>query len=234
MSSSAAEAIRLFQSGRAAEAEPAARRLVAASPRDAEALPLIGCIRAQAGSRDEALGFLDRALAIDPRNASFLINRARVLLEAGRAGESARDLQLALQVMPASKAAQAQLGIVHNMLGVALQREGRADEAIAHLRQAVAIAPGLTGALVNWGNALETRGDLEGACEKYREAIGREPTMPQAWLNAASVAVDPGPHAQAREAYARGLAIGPGSADARYGLGLPDLRGRRLGGGWDG
>jgi hypothetical protein len=157
-----------------------------------------------------------------------------VLLEAGRADESARDLQLALQVMPASKAAQAQLGIVHNMLGVALQREGRADEAIAHLKQALAITPGLTGALVNWGNALETRGDLEGAREKYREAIRREPAMPQAWLNAASVAVDLGRNAEAREAYARVLAIDPGSADARYGLGLLDLREQRFGDGWDG
>ncbi|HEX3063500.1 MAG TPA: tetratricopeptide repeat protein [Usitatibacter sp.] len=234
MSSSAAEAIRLFQSGRAAEAESAARRLVAGDPRDAEALHLLGCIRAQAGARDEALGFLDRALAIDPRNGAFLINRGRVLLEAGRAGESARDLQLALQVMPASKAAQGQLGIVHNMLGVALQREGRADEAIAHLKQALAITPGLTGALVNWGNALETRGDLEGAREKYREAIRREPAMPQAWLNAASVDVDLGRNAQAREAYERVLAIDPGSADARYGLGLLDLREQRFGEGWDG
>ena len=234
MNSSAAEAIRLFQSGRAAEAESAARRLLASDPRDAEALHLLGCIRAQAGARDEALALFDRALALEPRNAAFLINRARALLDVARAGESARDLRLALQVMPASRAAQSQLGIVHNMLGVALQREGRADEAIAALAQALAIAPGLTGALVNWGNALETRGDLEGARGKYREAIAREPAMREAWLNAASVAVDLGRNDEAREAYGRVLAIDPASADARYGLGLLDLREQRFGEGWEG
>ncbi|HEX3062320.1 MAG TPA: tetratricopeptide repeat-containing glycosyltransferase family protein, partial [Usitatibacter sp.] len=195
---------------------------------------LLGCIRAQSGARDEGLGFLDRALAIDPRNAAFLINRGRVRLEAGRSADAAGDLQLALQAMPKSAAAQAQVAFVHNMLGVALQREGRADEAIEHLGQALALAPSLTGALVNWGNALETRGDLEGARAKYREAIVRDASLSQAWLNAASVAVDLGRNDEAREAYARAMASNPSSADARYGLGLLDLREQRFGAGWDG
>src|SRR5262249_33146224 len=58
--------------------------------------------------------------------------------------------------------------------------------------------------------------------------------MAQAWLNAASVAVDLGQNAEAHEAYARVLAIDPASADARYGLGLLDLREQRFGAGWDG
>jgi len=234
MNSSTAEAIRLFQSGRMPEAQDMARRLVADNPRDADALHLLGCIRAQSGARDEALALLDRALAIEPRNAAFLVNRGRVRLEAGRAAEATGDLRLALQGMPESPAAQAQVAFVHNLLGVALQREGRADEAIAHLGQALALAPSLTGALVNWGNALETRGDLEGARAKYREAIVRDPSLSQAWLNAASVAVDLGRNDEAREGYARVLASNPSSADARYGLGLLDLREQRFAAGWEG
>ena len=234
MKSSAAEAVRLFQSGRADEAERAARALLDADARNADALHLLGCIRAQAGAREEAVAFFDQALAVDPRHPAFLINRGRVLIEAGRPADAARDLQLALQVMPASPAAQSQRAMLHNLLGVALQREGRAQEAIAHLGQALAMDPALTGALVNWGNALETLGDLAGAREKFQEATTRNPQAVQAWQNTASVAVDLGDYAAARAAYGRALELNPSFTDARYGLGLVDLREKRFADGWDG
>ena len=234
MKSSAAEAVRLFQAGRADEAERAARALLSADARNADALHLLGCIRAQAGARDEAVAFFDRALGVDPRHPAFLINRGRVLIEAGRPADAVRDLQLALQEMPTSPAAQAQLAVVHNLLGVALQREGRADEAIAHLAQALAMDPSLTGALVNWGNALETLGDLAGARGKFQEAATRNPRSVQAWQNMASVAVDLGDYDAARAAYGRALELDPSFADARYGLGLVDLREKRFAAGWDG
>ena len=234
MKSSAAEAVRLFQGGRVAEAEAAARAILAANARDAEALHLLGCIRAQAGAHPEAVALMDQALAIEPRNPAFLENRARVLaqlglasLRAGDAAQAARAFQAALPAFPRDAS-------LHSNLGLALQRLGRADEAIAHFGQAAQFDPAQEGVLVNWGNALETRGDLEGARAKYREAIERNPGSAPAWLNVASIEMDLGRYAAAREAYARVQSIDPRSADARYGQALVDLREMRFGDGWDG
>src|SRR4051812_35580784 len=108
MSSSVADAVRLLQAGRLADAEEAARAALAQS-RDADALHVLGCIRAQAGARDEGLALLGEAIALDPRDASFLNNRARVLAECGRLDEAARDLREALAIKPDFDAARVQL-----------------------------------------------------------------------------------------------------------------------------
>ena len=234
MKSSAAEAVRLFQAGRFAEAEDAARALLAADARDAEALHLLGCIRAQAGAQPEALALMDQALAIDPRNPAFAVNRGRVLAQIGLASLRAGDVAQAARAFEAALAAFPRDASLRNNLGVALQRMGRADEAIAHFAEAGQFDPALEGVLVNWGNALETRGDLEGAREKYREAVARNPSSAAAWINAASIEVDLGNNAAARAAYARVLEVDPRSPDARYGRALLDLRERRFAEGWEG
>ena len=194
------EAVRLFQAGRIAEAEAAARALIEADARDAGALHLLGCIRAQAGAHAEGLALIERAIAVDPGDPSFPVNRARVLAQLGvsllRAGDNdgaARAFESALPVFPRDAS-------LRNNLGIALQRLGRADEAIGHFESAVGLDASLEGVLVNWGNALETKGDLAAAAAKYRAAITRNPGSGPAWLNVASIEADSGRNDPAREA----------------------------------
>jgi Flp pilus assembly protein TadD len=240
MSSSIAEAIALLHAGRLAEAEAAARALLAPG-RTAPVLHVLGCIRAQAGARDEALALLDEAIALDPRDASFLNNRARVLGEVGRLDDAVRDLRRAIELQPAFAAARRQLAQMlqrvaseRNNLGVALQRQGRPGEAIAQFQRALAADPAFSAAHVNWGNALENLGDLDGARPHYREATRLSPESAEAWLNGASNAVELGLRGEAREGYGRALALAPGSAEAAYGLAILDLREQRFEAGWDG
>ena len=54
---------------------------------------------------------------------------------------------------------------VHNSLGIALQAEGKLDEAIAEYRTALRLTPDMAAAHFNLGNALKTRG-------QYAEAVG--------------------------------------------------------------
>src|SRR5829696_2985679 len=185
MKSSASEAVRLFQAGRVAEAETAARGLLEANARDAEALHLLGCIRAQALAHPEALALMDQALAIEPANPAFLVNRARVLAQFGLASLRSGDAAQAVRAFEAALPSFPRDASLRNNLGVALQRLGRADDAIACFGEAARLDPELEGVLVNWGNALETRGDLDGARAKFREAIARNPGSAAAWLNAA-------------------------------------------------
>jgi tetratricopeptide (TPR) repeat protein len=267
MSSSVAEAVRLLQAGRLAEAEAAARAALE-KRRDADALHVLGCIRAQAGARDEGLALLGEAIALDPRDASFLNNRARVLADCGRLDEAARDLRAALAILPGFDAARTQLVQVlfrlgaaeiararhgeaegafraalalapgnagaHNNLGLALQRQGRAAEAIEEFRRALAADPSLADAHVNWGNAIENQGDIDAARAHYQRAIELAPQSPDAWLNAASSAVELGLFDEARRQYQRAMELRPASNEARYGLAILDLREQRFDEGWRG
>jgi Flp pilus assembly protein TadD len=234
MSSSAAEAVRLFRAGRVAEAEAEAQRALRRDARDAEALHVLGCIRAQGGAHAEALQLIDQALALAPGNPAFASNRGRVLAQLGLARLRAGDASAAALAFEAALPAFPADASVRNNLGIALQRMGRLEEAIREFRRAEELDPALESVLVNWGNALETQGDLEGAAAKYREAIARNASSTPAWTNAASIAVDLGRNAEAREAYSRVLRLVPDSPEARYGLGLLDLRERRFADGWSG
>ena len=60
-------------------------------------------------------------------------------------------------------------------LGAALQAEGKVDEAMIHLRQAVAASPASAMAHNTLGSALQATGDLDGATREYREALRLRP-----------------------------------------------------------
>ena len=107
MSSSApeAEVFRLLQAGKLAEAEAAGRAILARKPGDAQALHLLGLVLAQSGRREEGLALLDRSITGAMRNAAFLNNRARVLVDLGRMEDAERDLRKALGIDPSFYAA---------------------------------------------------------------------------------------------------------------------------------
>src|SRR5206468_7245510 len=135
----------------------------AAQPDDPDALHILGCILSQGPMRAEGLALIDRSLERSPRNAAFLNNRARVLLESGRAEEALRDARSAVQLEPAFYAAFCQLGGI-------LRALERLEEATAAFRRAAAIAPSgpeapaaLGNVLPSPGSPLLERGDFAGA-----------------------------------------------------------------------
>ena len=158
MSSSAPEAeiFRLLQAGKLAEAEAAGRAILARKPGDAQALHLLGLVLAQSGRREEGLALLDRSIVGAMRNAAFLNNRARVLVDLGRMEGAERDLRKALGIDPSFYAAYCQLGGVLRVMG-------RLEEAMAAFRRAQAIEPGGADARVGLGNVLRDSGERRSA-----------------------------------------------------------------------
>ena len=213
MSSSIAEAVRLLQAGRLADAEAAAR-VALAQRRDAEALHVLGCIRAQAGARDEGLALLGEAIALKPRDASFLNNRARVLAEAGRLDEAARDLREALAILPSFDAARAQLVQVLFRQGAAEIAHARHREAEAAFRAAVALAPGDAGARNNLGVSLQRQGRAAEAIEEFRRALAADPALADAHVNWGNAIENSGDLEAARTHYLRAIELAPRSPDA--------------------
>jgi tetratricopeptide (TPR) repeat protein len=213
MSSSVAEAVRLLQAGRLAEAEAAARAALG-KRRDAGALHVLGCIRAQAGARDEGLALLDAAIALDPRDASFLNNRARVLADCGRLDEAARDLRAALAILPRFDAARAQLVQVLFRLGAAEIARARYAEAEGAFRDALALAPGHAGAHNNLGLTLQRQGRAAEAIEEFRRALAADPSLADAHVNWGNAIENQGDVDAARAHYERAIELAPQSPDA--------------------
>lgn len=86
------------------------------------------------GMVDEAIAHFQRALQIDPNQASVLSSLGAALLDAGRVDESLAHLQKALELDPRA-------GNAHYNIANTLLRLGRADDALTHYDKAVAIAP---------------------------------------------------------------------------------------------
>jgi tetratricopeptide (TPR) repeat protein len=66
--------------------------------------------------------------------------------------------------------------VAHNNLGVALQAQGRLDEAIDHYRQAIEINPAFEEAYCNMGVVLHLQGKLDKAVEYYHKALSIDPS----------------------------------------------------------
>ena len=82
--------------------------------------------------------------------------------------------------------------VAENNLGILLEHEGRADEAISHYEKAVAIQTGrgqaryrLTLALSenNLGNAFARKGEPDQAVSHYRRAVALRPDYADGWYN---------------------------------------------------
>lgn len=104
-------------------------------------------------------------------------------------------------------------------LGAALQVQGKLDEAMIHLRQAIAASPGSAAAHNTFGSALHATGDHEGATREYREALRLRPDDFDARYNLGQVLLARGQTDEATAELRAALRIRPEDAGAHAQLG---------------
>ena len=68
-------------------------------------------------------------------------------------------------------------------MGIALQEQGKLEEAIEAYNKALAIKPDYAEAYNNMGNALQEQGKLEEAIEAYNKALAIKPDYAEAYNN---------------------------------------------------
>ncbi|CCD95087.1 conserved exported hypothetical protein [Bradyrhizobium sp. ORS 375] len=160
----------------------AAIEQASASPRD-QSIALVARADAHArttGGMTQALRDLDRAIALDGKNARAYRLRGDLMREAGGdAGKATADLSMAISLDPDDAEA-------YELRGVVYTGQRRLDRALADYDQAIRLKPDYAQAYADRGVAFYLRGDNEKAVQDYNEAIRLDPDRPRTFTNRAA------------------------------------------------
>jgi predicted O-linked N-acetylglucosamine transferase (SPINDLY family) len=205
--------VALHRAGDLAGAAREYRAVLAADPRNADALHLLGLIAYRAGELTQARALVEGALALDADNPVFLSNLGNILKDAGDADGAMQRYRRALEI-------DARQSGAHNNLGTLLLAAGRREEAIECFRAVLAAAPDHARAWFNLGTALAQQGDVADAAHAHRRAVSLQPAFTQAWAELGLALQTLGQDAAAIDALRRRLVLVPASSEAHADLAL--------------
>jgi len=172
----------------------------------------------QAGRLNEAERLYRQILQVDSRHAHAL-HLLGVL-----AHQVSRN-DIAVDLIVKAIALNSQVPAFHGSLGLALQAQGKLEEAVASYRRALAHKPDDAHAHYNLGIALQDQGKLEEAVISYERTLAYKPDFAEGHNNLGNVLKDQGKLDEAVTSFGRALAHKPDFAEAHYNLGnaLQDL-----------
>jgi tetratricopeptide (TPR) repeat protein len=110
--------------------------------------------------------------------------------------------------------------VSENNIAVALQAEGRYDEAVASYQRATTLRPDYAPAMNNLGTALRAAGHVNEAVSTYERALAAHADFPEAHYNLANALNDAGRRSEAIAHFETALAAMPASADVHNNLGI--------------
>ncbi|TMG81113.1 MAG: tetratricopeptide repeat protein, partial [Betaproteobacteria bacterium] len=141
-------------------AEREFKRALELTPGNADTYGLYGRLCASLGRNDEAIEMQRRAHELDP--VAFRADLATAFLRAGRPDEALRIALATIELDPTYARG-------HATAGWALFKKGEHEDAIAHLKTAVTLAPRDNAWLAQLGQAYAMAGDAAKAREVLRE-----------------------------------------------------------------
>jgi tetratricopeptide (TPR) repeat protein len=143
----------------------------------------------------------------------------RILLMEGDASGAVEACRNSIRIAPFKSVAR-------NNLGIALNRLGRNEEAIAQLKLAASHDPLNSGALLNQAGPLFDLGQFDRAIEVLRRAAEIAPRKSTIWVNLGSAYLQIGALDDAESCLQRALQLAPESEEARSLM--ADLKSQRL------
>jgi tetratricopeptide (TPR) repeat protein len=178
-------AIECHRQGRLDQATRLYQAALALEPENADALHLLGLVTLQRGDPAGATGFVTRAIAVRPAEASYHATLAEAYWALGQVDRTVSAYQTALGLQPDHPE-------YHCNLGATLVDLGAVDGAIAHFREAIRIRPDFAAAHNNLGNALRLMGDRDAAIDEFHTAVQLDPTSAEARSNLGEMLLDAG------------------------------------------
>ena len=168
------EARRLGDAGRTMEAIDRLEAVLRAEPQNVEALFLFGLIAAQHKVFDMAIGYLTKAMKLQPNNATIRHYLGKTHLDDGDPERAERQLKKALSLAPDRPGMMIDLGRCY-------EDGSKPAKAIEIYQAVLAQAPDMPQAILGIGKAKEQAGDHAGAELIFREAIDKKIASPNAW-----------------------------------------------------
>lgn len=145
------EAVAHHQGGRWARAEAIYRQLMAAAPRHAPVVDLLGQLMSQQGRSADALRLFQQAWQLDERAVPVAVRLASALISADRTADAEKVLRRVTQKAPESADGW-------NALAYTLKVQGRLSDAVACHERAVALNPNFAEGWYHYGLTLASLG----------------------------------------------------------------------------
>ena len=203
--------LQLLNSGRLAEAEAAAKKLVARYPNTFILYNILGIAQDGLSKYSDAVNSYTKALALQPDTPDLHFNLGIALANIQKYDEAAKHYQRAIALNPHFFEAYANLGIV-------LQKQGLLEDAVEHYRTALGIHEDARGHF-NLGTALRDQGKLDEAIVHFRRAINMFPNYADAHNYLGECLRDQGNMEDAIKSYLDTLQLNPDHAGANYNMG---------------
>ena len=162
------QAVKMHQANRLKEAENLYKKVLTLSPRQYDALNLLGVLAHQSGNNDQAIDLFDQAIAASPNLASAHFNKGNVLYGNKQLEESVSCYKTALTYDPQSQDALLNLGVI-------LQEQEKTGEALSIFLKLIKIAPNNPKAHYNAGKCLHATGNLKDAEKSLKDALKLDP-----------------------------------------------------------
>ncbi len=200
-----------WNAGQAVQAEVLCRRILAASPGQADASHLLGLIAHAHGQPALALDLLRHACRTDAAPAVYFGNLAEICRQQGLLAEGEAAARHATQREPG-------LVMAWNNLGIILQESGRHADSVECLERVAQLQPHSPEALNNLGNAYTGVNRLDEARQHYVRALALRGDYAEAHSNLAFVLRELGDYEAAANAGQRAIECNPRLANAYINL----------------
>ena len=201
------QAVTLHQQGDFARAQALYDEVLAADPRNFDALHLSGVLARQRGDAERALALIGQAIAIDDGKAIAHCNLGVALQDLRRHADALASFERALALQP-------RYPMAHSNRGNALRKLGRTEEALDSYAAALSVQPDYAEALCNRGAALQELARHEEALDDFGAALSARRAYPEALHGAANSLLALGEAGQALEGFERALKLRPDYAEA--------------------
>ncbi len=164
------------------------------------------------GALADAASRYQEVLRNEPDHAQALYHLAVIACQRGQFPDGIEMARRSLASNPRQPRA-------HNLLGMALSRLGRPQEALASFDHAIVQQPDFADAHGNRGSALTELGRVADAVASYQRAVDLQPDSTGDWLNLGTALHQLGRHDDAIASYDRALALQPNFAQAHLNRG---------------
>lgn len=203
--------LNLFNIGKLAEAEAAAKKLVTRYPNTFILHHILGLAQDGLHKFTDAVASYSKALALQPNTPDLQFNLGIALTHIGRLDAAVSSYRKAITLQP-------QFFEAYGNLGTVLQKQGKLEEAIISYRQGLSINPQDARGHFNLGTALRDNGNLAAAVSSYQQAIQLFPNYTDAHNNLGETLRDQGDMEAAVKSYQAALALNPQHPLANYNM----------------